>query len=116
MGTMDSRVFCNISLGGADILSARRVELIQLAERSVWRPRVNYNILPEDCIIRPEMALRSDSWLSSFGFLTIFVRVDDPLRSGSWLSSFGLMTHFVRDLFHLLCGDLNRRYRRFTLL
>ena len=56
---MDSMFLCNISLGVADILSVRRFELIQLPERSVWRPRVNYNILPEDCLIRPEMTLRS---------------------------------------------------------
>ena len=58
-GTMDSRVFCNIYLRGAYILSVQRFELIQLAERSVWRPRVNYNILPEDCLFQPEMVLRS---------------------------------------------------------
>ena len=73
---------------GAYILSGWRFELIQLTERSVWRPRVNYNILPEDCLFRPEMALRSGFSLSSFGFLTHFVRVDDPLRSRFIPSSF----------------------------
>ena len=82
-GVMDSRVFCNISLRSAYILSGWRFELIQLTERSVWRPRVNYNILPEDCLFRPEMALRSGHSLSSFGLLTLFVRVSHRLRSGS---------------------------------
>ena len=81
-GLMDSRVLCNISLRGAYILSVWRFELIQLTERSVWGPRVNYNILPEDCLFRPEMALRSGFSLSSFGLTTIFVRVPDHLRSG----------------------------------
>jgi predicted RNase H-like HicB family nuclease len=58
-GLMDSIFFCDICLRGANILSGWRFELIQLTERSVWGPRVNYNILPEDCLIRPEMALRS---------------------------------------------------------
>jgi hypothetical protein len=80
---MDSRVLCNISMHSANILSGWRFELIQLTERSVWGPRVNYNILPEDCLFRPEMALRSGHSLSSFGFLTIFVRVADHLRSAS---------------------------------
>jgi predicted RNase H-like HicB family nuclease len=82
-GLMVSKILCNISLSGANILSARRFGLIRLPERNLWRPRVNYNILPEDCLIRLEMALRSGFSLSSFGFLTIFVRVDDRLRSGS---------------------------------
>jgi len=82
-GLMGSNIFCNICLRGANILSGWRFELIQLPERNLWRPRVNYNILPEDCLIRLEMALRSGFSLSSFGFLTIFVRVDDRLRSGS---------------------------------
>ena len=80
-GLMVSNILCNISLSGANILSVWRFELIQLPERSVWGPRVNYNILPVDCLIRLEMALRSGFSLSSFGFLTHFVRVDDPLRS-----------------------------------
>jgi len=113
---MDSRVLCNISLHSANILSGWRFELIQLTERSVWGPRVNYNILPEDCLFRPEMALRSGPALSSFGSGTDFVRVRDHLRSGPALSSFGSGTVFVRDLFHLLFGDLNRRYGRFALL
>jgi predicted RNase H-like HicB family nuclease len=74
-GVMDSGLLCNISLRGAFILSGWRFELIQLTERSVWGPRVNYNILPEDCIFRPEMALRSGRSLSSLGFLSNFVRV-----------------------------------------
>jgi hypothetical protein len=74
-GMMDSRILCNISLRGAYILSAWRFELIQLTERSVWRPHVNYNILPEDCIFRPEMSLRSGPAPSSFGSGTIFVLV-----------------------------------------
>ena len=80
---MYSKILCNISLRGAYILSAWRFELIQLTERSVWGPRVNYNILPEDCTFRPEMALRSGRPLTSFGSVTDFVRVDDHLRSGS---------------------------------
>jgi hypothetical protein len=86
-GLMVSKILCNISLSGADILSGWRFELTQLPERSVWRPRVNYNILPEDCLFRPEMAL----------------------RTGPAPSSYGSGTHFVRDLFHLLFGDFNRR-------
>ena len=113
---MDSRVLCNISLRGAYILSVWRFELIQLTERSVYNPRVNYNILPEGCIFRSEMVLRSGPAPSSFGFGTTFVRVRHPLRSGPVLTSFGFRTHFVRGLFLLLFGDWNRRYGRFALL
>jgi predicted RNase H-like HicB family nuclease len=81
-GMMDSRVLCNISLRSAYILSAWRFELIQLNERSVYQPRLNYNFLPEDCIFRSEMALRSGHSLTSFGFLAIFVRISHNLRSG----------------------------------
>jgi hypothetical protein len=58
-GMMDSRVLCNISLRGAYILSGWRFELIQLNERSVYQPRLNYNFLPEDCIFRSEIVFRS---------------------------------------------------------
>jgi len=85
---MDSRVICNISLRGAYILSGWRFELIQLNKRSVYKPRVNYNILPEDCIFRPEMVLRSGFSPTSFGFLTHFVRVPDTFRSRFIPSSF----------------------------
>jgi hypothetical protein len=81
-GMMDSRVLCNISLRGANILSGWRFELIQLNERSIYQPRVNYNIFPEDCIFRPGMALRSDQLVASFGSISDFVRVEDHLRSG----------------------------------
>ena len=71
-GVMDSRVLCNISLRGAYILSGWRFEIIQLTERNVWRSRVNYNILPEDCLFRPEMALRSGCRPTSFAVYSIF--------------------------------------------
>jgi hypothetical protein len=115
-GMMDSMFLCYISLRGADILSVRRFELIQLTERGVYQPRVNYNILPEDCLFRPEMGLRSGQSVTSFGSVTNFVRVRHPLRSGQSVSSFGSFTLFVRGLFLLLFGDMNRRYGRFALL
>jgi predicted RNase H-like HicB family nuclease len=97
-GVMDSRVLCNISLRGANILSGWRFELIQLNERSVYKPRLNYNFLPEDCIFRSKMVLRSGFSLSSFGSLTIFVLVADPLRSGCRPSSFGVYSFFFSGI------------------
>jgi predicted RNase H-like HicB family nuclease len=97
-GVMDSRLLCNISLRGAFILSGWRFELIQLTERSVWRPRLNYNILPEDCIFQPEMALRSGRSLSSFGFLCDFVRVSHRLRSSCSPTSFAVYSFFYSGI------------------
>ena len=85
-GMMDSMVLCNISMRDAYILSAWRGYLIQLNERSVYQPRVNYIILPEDCLFGWEMVL----------------------RPGHSVPSYGSFTLFVRGLFLLLFGDLNR--------
>ena len=72
---MDTRVLCNISMGGAYILSVWHGYLIQLNERSVYQPRVNYIIYPEDCLFGWEMGLRTGHSVTSYGSFTNFVLV-----------------------------------------